>query len=441
MQRNEPPMAPTSRHPLDTDLLDLIQGTLSNTKEELLLAHLALCLLCRIKRQRLGGVPPIEFGDVREFDTPTFQPLEVRDAPGTEARRGELWLTGGDEGCMVLIRTVRTAGLVVVPVTMDVEVADDETLVLDATVSPLELPLAIYERLTISIPFAAIVRRVVPVLAGVDLTALSTDTAGVTRGSAIDGPSDPRLEVRQYLIDRLSALKYEQLDEPVADDSPFGPATIDRLFSDLQEYLAEARGDEVSVERRPSIGPHMPEGWIGIALVEELKVRVVVVQSPSKISDADEMRAAERVLERLGASSIVFCTPSTSDAELYENAGLHGSRSPATGEWTRGPLLERISMPDAVATFLDRRLVVLDRQIQMPVRGEAVDVQAVLDVKVGEAVARVLSTGSKATTPEKKIGFAAVASSLDGLRDLLRSAFDDTFSVQSLIDLADRTDR
>ena len=197
----------------------------------------------------------------------------------------------------------------------------------------------------------------------------------------------------------------------------------------------------MSVERRPSIGPHMPEGWIGIALVEELKVRVVVVQSPSKISDADEMRAAERVLERLGASSIVFCTPSTSDAELYENAGLHGSRSPATGEWTRGPLLERISMPDAVATFLDRRLVVLDRQIQMPVRGEAVDVQAVLDVKVGEAVARVLSTGSKATTPEKKIGFAAVASSLDGLRDLLRSAFDDTFSVQSLIDLADRTDR
>ena len=63
MRRNEPVMAPhTSTHPLDTDVFDLIEGSLDAASAQLIEAHLEQCLLCRIKRQRLSdaGLPLIE---------------------------------------------------------------------------------------------------------------------------------------------------------------------------------------------------------------------------------------------------------------------------------------------------------------------------------------------------------------------------------------------
>ncbi len=201
-------------HPLDTDLLDFVEDALDDAASRAVETHLARCLLCRIKRQRLTGVAPIEFTDVRNVSVPEFGAIEIEDASGAAARRGEVWLTAADEATMVLVRTVRDDdyGVVVVPVTLDVEVADSGALILDTPASPLAVPIAIYDRLPISLPSSALSGRVIPLRSGVDLLALVAGEPGVSRGSPLEGSGDPRLEVRQYLSDRLVALDSYETD-------------------------------------------------------------------------------------------------------------------------------------------------------------------------------------------------------------------------------------
>ena len=47
-------------HPLDTDLLDFVEGGLDDAARSAVDSHLANCPLCRIKLQRLTGVAPME---------------------------------------------------------------------------------------------------------------------------------------------------------------------------------------------------------------------------------------------------------------------------------------------------------------------------------------------------------------------------------------------
>jgi hypothetical protein len=203
----------TARHPLDTDLMDLVEGTLSPDAARSVEAHLAGCVLCRIKRQRLTNEAPIDFIDVHDVEIPSFGRIATVDVSPATALPGELWLTEGDEAVMVLVRKVLDPllGLVVVPVTFDTEVADSGTVVLDATASPLGVPLAIYDAMVSSLPLYVLRNRVVPVR-DVDLLNLAVGEPGVSRGSALEGPGDPRHEVRQYIADRLTALS------PVEDD-------------------------------------------------------------------------------------------------------------------------------------------------------------------------------------------------------------------------------
>lgn len=197
-----------SAHPLDGDLLDYVEGTLPDSESRSIDEHLAGCILCRIKRQRLANVPPLDLTGVQDLTLPTFTPIRSEPLDGSEAVRGDLWVTASEDSAIVLIRSVRENawGIVVVPVILDVEVADSGALVLDETASPLDTPIAIYERMTISLPLSALAARIVPVRAGIDLWALAAGDPGVTRGSGLQGATDPRIELRQYLADRLVAL-------------------------------------------------------------------------------------------------------------------------------------------------------------------------------------------------------------------------------------------
>ena len=69
--------------------------------------------------------------------------------------------------------------------------------------SPLGVEMVVYERLRVSIPSSALSRRVVldNSLGPLDLS----DVQGLSSGLPIEGPDDPRLEVRQWLVDCLVA--------------------------------------------------------------------------------------------------------------------------------------------------------------------------------------------------------------------------------------------
>lgn len=435
MRRNEPVMAPhSSAHPLDTDLFDLIEGSLDAASARLVQSHLEGCLLCRIKRQRLSDAPPIEFADVSDLAVPAFTLVDVQDAPSRDAKRGELWLTAGDEAIMVLVRTVRTApahGLVVVPVTLDVEAADDETLVLDETSSPLAVAVAIYEHLTISIGSHALRTRVMPVR-DVDLFSIGVGDPGVSRGSAIDGPTDPRLEIRQYLTDRLTALDPLGPEEPEDAES----ASIDDIFLEMVQHLDLTRGAEASVDPLQLLGVELPEGWTGIAIIQELTVRVAVIDTPHGLTDAVDLKAAEAVFGRCSVSGLAVCSSEFSDmADMYDYSGLVSRLLVDAGVRASGPLFA-LPAKEAVAKFLDQKIAIPTTPMSSTTRGAAVDAQAIMSIKLADALAAVVTRGRKATIASKADGYTAVGSSQEALDRVLQQAFTDDFDVQSVVDVA-----
>ena len=156
-------MSASAHHPLDADLRDLVEGALSPKAAGAVEAHLAGCVLCRIKCQRLGSEPPTDLVDLSEADIPRFHPIDSVDASPATAVPGELWLTGGDEAVMVVVRQILDPSLgLVVPVTFDVEAADSGTVVLDADASPLGLPLAIHDGMPWHLPLDVLRSRMVP---------------------------------------------------------------------------------------------------------------------------------------------------------------------------------------------------------------------------------------------------------------------------------------
>lgn len=285
------------RHPLDTDLFDLVEGALDAPTARIVEEHLTRCVLCRIKRQRLLAAPPIDFTDLRDVDAPSFGAIETVDAPLDEVRAGDLWLTAGDESTMVLIRKVLDPdlGVVTVPVIFDVEVADSGTLVLDASTSPLGVPIAIYDGMLSGLPTRMLQSRVVP-LRPVDLLQLGAGDPGVTRGSDMEGLGDPRHEVRQYIADRLTQLA------PLDDDDDEKPRSPDRSidpptavpgtdFPMFRQDLSTLEGGDLTIESCPELTGCPPE-WIALGEIHRRYQTLAVIGTPAGlISDSDFVAA------------------------------------------------------------------------------------------------------------------------------------------------------
>lgn len=428
----------TPAHPLDADIVDLVANNLGAAQTKQVEAHLQDCLLCRIKRQRIRSAPPINLSDISDLVAPSFPRIDSEAISDPDPQSGQLWLTTDEDPVMVLVRVVRNGGLVAVPVTLDIEAADSETLVLDESASPLEVPLAIYERLTFTIPASALARRILPARDDVDLLFVSDEDRGVSRGSKIEDRTDVRLELRQYLADRLSALSSIQgetaEDAEVADD-----ISGDQLFLALQDQVRMHRGEEAVVEgfTLESIASELPSRWRGVALVEEFAVKVLVIDTPHGLSDDNDFVAAQRVFTRFNASAIAVSTLALSGrSELYDFSNLVGSGSVESGEPARRPMIDVMDTSDVVAKYLDHKISIPGLGAESASRGNNVDVPKVIERTVAEAVRRTVETGSRARTPEKKNGLTAVGDSAEGLASAIRSALTGEFDVEAVLLLA-----
>jgi hypothetical protein len=404
-------------------------------------AHVTSCLLCRIKRQRLTGVAPIDLTDIRDLKVPEFGVIEIVDAAGTEARRGELWLTASDDATMVLVRTIRDDdyGVVVVPVTLDVEVADNGALILDTSASPLVVPIAIYDRLPISLPSSALAGRVVPLRSGLDLLSLATGDPGVSRGSPLEGSADPRLEVRQYLSDRLVALdSYEAADD---GDDPL-PIEADSRMSTLRHEITLRRGASCEVEVLESLPflAEFPHEWSGFALIKEFMLRIIVIDTPVGLIDDRDYVCAQALLTRLDGSALVVCSRRKDIVDFYDAPSLFRAFELPDGGRASGPSISGLSLADAIAKFLDQQRIVISDFGSLGRHVGRVNVQEILVDQVDGTVNDYLGRASRYGR-EKRDGFVALAGLKDALTELLKTALEADFDPQAIVALVDREDR
>lgn len=428
------PNPPADRHPLDTDLLDLVDGAIAPSEEVALLQHLEGCVLCRIKTQRLTNQPPITFSELHDLDLPSFETVAAVPSPPSSARPGDLWLTSDDEAVMVLVRKVldTNLGLVVVPVTLDIEVADNGTLILEREATPLPVPLAIYDGMLSSIPFEALQSRI-ETNSNINLLSLTEGDPGVTRGAPLEGPGDPRHEVRQYIADRLTRLSpLDDNETPPTTDH----ATNGTPFARLNEDLDNLRGGGLNVdEHLPLTG--CPDTWEGLGQVRRRHLTIGIIGTPAGLTSDRDFVAARGLVLRTNLSALVVCPADGTTVDLYTPESLYDGYEVPSGTPGRRPFVDTHGLADSIHKFLDAR-----ESWNVPFASETgqverIDVPDLLDEAAQAAVNALANTNFRGP---KREGWQRAASRGEALAALLRTAADGTFDPAQVADLVDADD-
>jgi hypothetical protein len=293
------------------------------------------------------------------------------------------------------------------------------------------VPLAIYEDLPVSLPTAALAERIV-LRAGVDLLSLSDDSDDVSRGEPIRSAADPRLEVRQYLVDRLTALDaydVEQHDtEGVADDSSPRVAL-------LRDELLLRRGPNCDVQELSTLpaGPTTPSGWAGIARVTDFTVRVIVIETPEGLREPPDFTAAQVLVARMAASALAVCTPQSETADVYDAPGLFRAFQLPEGTRSSDPIVSGLWLPDAVAKYLDQKRVVLSTIGLSPHHAPRIDAALVLTHEVVSAIDATVNRASRLGA-EKKDGYQHLPAWRSEVAEVLKRALESNFDAQWISD-------
>jgi len=145
-----------------------------------------------------------------------------------EPQPNEIWRVGRSEALLVWVRRVFEDGVAdVIPLVLDVELADQESVVVGADATPLATETAAMVSLRTHVHTGAFLNRVGLLDIGKDVTEVMTAVregrrpSGVRVGPPIDDDDDQRLEYRQALRDLLAELSpsawLATQDDPGAD--------------------------------------------------------------------------------------------------------------------------------------------------------------------------------------------------------------------------------
>ena len=422
-------------HPLDMEIADLMDGLLDPESSDAMEVHLAQCLLCRIKRQRFVGRPRVALPSLSDVTVPEFNLIETLDRQGGSAKAGELWVTKEPASIVVIVRSVGGGVAVVIPVVVDIELADDECQIVPAKLSPLGISISVYSRLRVSIPASALCRRIVP-CRDIDLLNLS-DIEGIFAGRPIERSDDPRLEIRQWLTDCLIQLTDHQVRSvhPVESGSN---AELHRLQEALNSLHTSAFVEPFINLRISDTYEH---GWTGIARVEELGVVVLVIDTPSGLVDQLDFVAAHTLLTRCNASALAVVAPGISDlCEVFDAPGLFGAMQVLDGGRKRQPLISDMPLSDAIVKYLDSKLRV-PLGIGAVGRGKHLRVDEVLARQVAVAVESTVNIGERAKIGAKKVGYRSVGEKTEAIRRALNDALSGHFCPDRIADIASGVDQ
>ena len=430
-------------HPTESDLVDLVLGELDEGRSSTVSGHLGSCPACRIlfDRARRGlpdlpasGRPPDTAGVVPDV---TRRAVRGADRPEAGPRAGELWRArppGGGPVTLVWVRALDPPGVVAVPVSFDIEFADEYTLVVAEEASPLGLPLALHTSVEATIDPSVLRDRLGSVDVGSDVieaVLAARRTGEPVRGSgvgpAVVSPLDERIEYRQALADQMAGLAPSgRDDEPADQDEWWAPGTgSDRagLLMAIHQALGQSHLSARISPRPPTTAA--AEHLSAVALVTELDAFVLVASVDRQLEGAEQLEAARRVLhadQLLNAVCLVEpAAPFTSVVidrrdvvEAIETPSGH--LRPARQSRPPAPIGE------ALTKFLDATISPFGRLASTVVDGRAIDPrQLAVDVSA-EAVRTVEASARGYKVQGKRPGYERVTRHRDSIIRLVEEA-------------------
>ena len=383
--------------------------------------HLEQCVECRVRLTRLmhgSGAPDSPSGDVLRRIVAGSGRLSSAAAASAgsgadaEPQRGEVWRAGGEQALLVWVRKVLDGAIDAVPVTLDIEFADEYALLLSSDQTHLSLPLAIFTALRSHVHPDAMLSRVTTldnvvaahveeaIRAAVD--GRKPDVPAI--GSPVHDAEDQIVEYQQLLVDMLADLAPSRWNSTFAESksaSQNGGEILSLLNLRLMErHPCRIYGNDSTVAMLPS-----GAAIRSVARVAFADTSLVVAElSDWQSYKAEHLAVAcRRILDQeLGAHAVAVCGSGPGwETIVVRAADTREAYEPPIGARVP-PRLPREPLPliDALAKYLDAAVPAwqdADASAVVP----SVDLATVAATAARAAVDDLISQGGRARTPAK----------------------------------------
>jgi hypothetical protein len=385
--------------------------------------HLAACLACRVRAARLWHeLAPGEPADdavtrILEASSPgpaILASFSAQRDPGPP-RPGDIWRIGRSEPILGWIRQVFSDAIDIIPVVLDIELADQESVFLPPESTPLGIPLALLTGIRGHVGPRALLQRIgyVHAFAAVkEVMAAARDGRmpdGVTVGPPIDSDDDQRVEYRQVIADLLADLG----PETWTDDGPPGPELTELLSAELSFLNSGAQVLPMPLHQEPvssavSLFPCARVTYLDTSLVVAALAGAGLDEA---LSSQSALAEACLNLARLEPDAAAVAITSKARGRLdidwpavvLRVADLRTAYETPTGR-VMAPRIAREPLPvvDAVVKYLDSQAPAWEVTEPVTTRIDGIDIAGLAGRSAADAVAGVRGQYRRARTPGKR---------------------------------------
>jgi hypothetical protein len=365
-------------------------------------------------------------------------PAELRDAlavpPGAAVpAAGDIWRVGTDEALLVWVRDLFHESATVIPVTLDVELADEYTLIVPAGESPLGLALALMTTVEGLVDLRAFLHKVAVLPVGDQVTQLlsarsdgSLPSSDLLTGSPVSRDDDQRLEYRQLLAGLLAALSPDAGLPGARDDG----ADADGLAEVLNGLTWHRPGLEISLLEGGHVAVGPGHALLVAALVQDLDAAILVAvltgADPASLLTAPEVARAcgGLLISYQDADDVVVAVPDEDWTAVVVTSEFASRAVEAPSGRLSDPRVAFQPLPlvDALLKHLDSRATRWEEADRLQFDRDAVDLAVLAAAVSRAAVDRTIAEGRRALTPAKKTAYSALDdSAVVGIRALIES--------------------
>lgn len=433
-----------SDHPTSQELFEAAAHNSTNATDR----HIAACVRCQVLISRLREGPldqadpsPATLLALRE-SSPTARLSVIEPAPG-EPTEGDVWRTQAPASLLVWVRSVVDDETVeTIPLTLDSQVADDQSLVVDAGDTPWGCEAVLILDYRTHVHVGALAQKVgtIEAAADVQLMLSGTEPSAGRIGAPLVDPNDQRVEYRDNLRYDLSTYAPSSWAES-------HPATPD--YWDLPRDELSLRLDGIAFIEWPG---HARVVAPGIELVPCLKcaylgsvVLVCRLSDPGFLAHTERVVAACRsmVAEEDDADAVaVFAADQGQESVVVRRADMRTAIGlPSGASIEPKPYLRDLPLVDILFKHFDRYAFA----ISWSASDEMPDVQKrdlglLASEQVRTSAASVAAKGRAAHQLAKKVGYNNAVKDLSAVEAFVLQAArgDVEAALQGLIEDNDR---
>lgn len=310
-------MSDPNVHPSDWELAGLADGTLDGIESERVRDHIESCVRCRDRIGRDRG--PFDVDAERFLVALADEERRPAVAGWLQTalathhqpipRAGQIWqLIGDDSATLALVYKVADERAYVVPVTLETELADEYTIVVDEQHSPVDASLALWVRLSALVDKRILAAHVADSDLDHDVQVVRDDfvhgraTESIRTGQPVADVLDPRWHYRDHLKATFASLSAPPAD--VTSQPTEYPTTAAASDTHVDDDVIRAVRAEIEYAAPQALVLADPEATVLdtvaqplrpvlIVMLADLRLRVALDPSPGHADQADGADRAE----------------------------------------------------------------------------------------------------------------------------------------------------